>query len=88
MYGLNWLAWFLSLLSGFLLFLTEMIDFGENADTAFHLCEASVGLALVVVFVLSAYNFVLSPPNRIFITYEKFLRLSLEEYFKELNSIS
>jgi len=62
-----------------------MFDFGEKSKTVFHVCEASVGLAIVIVFVLSAYNFVLAPPNRIFITYEKFLRLSLEEYFKELN---
>ena len=68
--------------------LTEMIDFGDNMKTMFHLCEGSVGLAILIVFVLSAYNFVLSPPNRIFITYEKFLRLSLEEFFKELNELS
>lgn len=75
----------MSIVSGILILLTEMIDFGESTKTVFHLCEASVALAIVIVFVLSAYNFVLAPPNRIFVTYEKYLRLSLEEYFKELN---
>ena len=51
-------------------------------------CEIAVAVSIIIVFVLSVYNFLLTPPDRIFITYEKFLRLSLEEYFKELNLVS
>jgi hypothetical protein len=79
------MAWFFSIVSAVLVVLTEMVDFGDQSKNFFYVCEGSVGLAALVVLLLSVYNFFLSPPNRIFITYEKFLRLSLDEYFKELN---
>ena len=85
LYNFNWVAWFVSIVSGLLILLTEVIDFGANTSNIFMISEISVGFAIFIVFVLSVYNFLIAPPNRIFITYEKFLRLSLEEYFKELN---
>jgi len=42
-------------------------------------------IAVFLVFVMSIINFIQSPPENIFLNYEKFLRLQLSAYFDELN---
>ena len=42
-------------------------------------------VAVFLVFVMSIINFLQSPPENIFLNYEKFLRMQLSSYFEELN---
>lgn len=88
LHNFNWLAWFVSIGSGFLLMASEVLDFGAYSENLFLICAVTIAASVLFIFFLSVYNFILDPPNRIFITYEKFLRLSLDDYFAELNKIS
>ena len=67
---------------------TEVVDFGDLNENLFLICSGTIAASVFFIFFLSIYNFMLDPPNRIFIKYEKFLRLSLDDYFTELNTIS
>ena len=54
-------------------------------DTMFIAAESLLGLTLILIFVLSIYNLKLQPPNKIFVTYESYLREEMEKYFNTLN---
>ena len=66
--------------------MTETTSFESDLnDTMFIAAESLFGLTLILIFVLSIYNLKLQPPNKIFVTYESYLREEMEKYFNTLN---
>ena len=83
---MNKTVWVVCIFTLLMLILTETADITSNhSNLLYIICESLFGISLILIFALSIYNFYLKPPNKIFITYESFLREELEKYFKTLN---
>ena len=66
--------------------LTEVNHVESNhSDRMFLVVESLFGLSLVLIMILSIYNLKLKPSNKIFVTFESYMREEMDNYFKTLN---
>ena len=66
--------------------LTEVNHVESNhSDNMFLVVESLFGLSLVLIMILSIYNLKLKPSNKIFVTFESYMREEMDNYFKTLN---
>ena len=57
----------------------------ETANNMYNVYIITMALVIIYVLIMSIYNYILTPPKRIFINYEQHLRAILTEYFKQKN---